>query len=289
MTFFVKLLMQITFDDWQRAFKGARNQLLDEFEEYRRFGEKIVGGPIGHLTLADIISKVLVEASHRELDEEDQRTDMKMRKRLQKDLASRHCLTHWKRQILIAESESLIMKSHEGHWTPPSEVPDIANPYFGRRDPQGDKRRRQCAKYILYCLVSGRKAQEMAAHGFPACNPLDFGLSILCLSPTEIDKDPCAFIVSDEAPSLKDNSGTVTKMLASFTKKMRSFRSNYEFLDITEDLRNGTRTKKELVTSYIDRMVGENTAEGDGNEAGEGNGRENGEEGEEGEEGENSD
>ena len=258
---FIKVLMQITFDEWEQSFKGARDQQANEFQDIRLFGEKIFGGPIGQLSIADIFSKVLVEASYQDLSEEEKKTESAMRARLQKDMVSRKMLPYFE----IAESESLVMASDV--WTPPeSGALNLGNPHFSRKDTVGDKRRRSGAKYLLHALMSRRVGEAMVPFGFSASQTFEFGLSILCVSPTEIDRDKFNFLGSDDvsilAPTLLAKNGTVPKMLAMFTKKMKSFGKNYEFLDIVDDRRNKTRSMQELVTAYIDKMIGNESKEG---------------------------
>ena len=178
---FIKVLMQITFDKWEQLFKGSRDQQANEFQEIRLFGEKIFGGPIGQLSIADIFSKVLVEASYLDLSEEEKKAESTMRARLQKDMVSRKMLPYFE----IAESESLVMASEEDVWTPPENgALNLRNPHFSRKDTVGDKRRRSSAKYLLHTLMSRRVGEAMVPFGFSASQTFEFGLSILCVSPT---------------------------------------------------------------------------------------------------------
>lgn len=260
---FIKVLMQIPFDEWEKMFKGAREQYANEFQEIRLFGEKIYGGPIGQLSLADIFSKVLVEASYQDLSEEEKKTEAAMRARLQKDMVSRKMLPFFE----IAESESLVMASEEVVWTPSQNgTLNLSNPHFSRKDNSGDKRRRSGAKYLLHAFMSRRVVEAMVPLGFSASQTFEFGLSILCVSPTAIDRDIYNFLGSDDvstlAPTLLAKNGTVPMMLAMFTKKKKSFGKNYEFLDIADDRRDGTRSMRELVTAYIDMMIGNESGKG---------------------------
>jgi len=260
-----KVLIQITFDVWKERCCISNEPDRKFFEDVRLLGKKILGRSILSLTLSEIIGKVFVEASFRDLSDDEKSTVHKFWCRIKKDLAS----VVFAPEYRIAEAESLMVASPENPWTPPVNVPVLSDPKFGSTDKAGAKKRRACVKFIVYAERAYQQAEAMIPYGYPEDRLLDLPLAVLCLSPSEVDIGKYDFLMSTEiqskAVSLLSKSGHVTRMLQMLDTKSKSFNNNYEFIDIAPDLRNGTNSALDLVTAFLDAASG--GSEGDFGEA----------------------
>ena len=97
------------------------------------------------------------------------------------------------------------------------------------------------------------------SRGYDKERTLDLPLAVLCTAPSEIDRSDYNFFLSDlatiraKASALLEKKGEVTTMLRTLETKMNAFRkNNYEFVDIASDLRKGTTTVLDTVSSFLD-------------------------------------
>ena len=161
-------------------------------------------------------------------------------------------------------------------WVPNVLSAPLPKPHYGRNDDNGMKKRRIIAKFICYALRSGAVAESMIPHGYPEEKGFDLCLAVLCMTATEIDNSKYNFFLNDlavlqtEIPSLLEANGQVTTMLEALQKKAKAFRDNYEFVDITSDLREGTTATLDTISSYLDSAfaVHKHDDEGEGAEEG---------------------
>ena len=89
---FVKVLLQVTFDEWERR---CGRECRGLFQNVRRLGRRIYGASIGSLTLDLVLQKVVVEASHQELSDEERETVIRLLCRLKTDMSSVVFLPEW--------------------------------------------------------------------------------------------------------------------------------------------------------------------------------------------------
>ena len=88
----VKVLLQITFNEWERR---CGRDCPGLFQNFRRLGRRIYGASIGSLTLDLVLQKVVVEASHQELSDEERETVIRLLCRLKTDMSSVVFLPEW--------------------------------------------------------------------------------------------------------------------------------------------------------------------------------------------------
>ena len=131
--------------------------------------------------------------------------------------------------------------------------------------------RRAAVRSVVFTQESWRVANVLVESGYPEDRLLHLPLSVLCLATSDLGNTQAYnFLMDDDAairakaaeylrlPNSGDRSdkgGAIIKMLTTLDAKLEKFRGHHVFVNLSDDVRNGTTSTLDRLSAYFERLA----------------------------------
>ena len=259
----IKTLMLISVDDWRAKFPGR----ADFFKRLEAMCSATTGKPFLSLRITELIEETLVKGASMELSPEHERVRLEAWTNIAEDFTGKT----WLPQYAIAEADPLELKNYDEPWTPPDVPQPVLRPFLSKDSQSTNVIRRSAVRSVVFTQRSLRVADVLMESGYPEERYLHLALAVLCLATSDLGNTQAYnFLMDDDAairakateylrlPAPDDRSdkgGAVIKMLTTLDAKMETFRVHHVFVNLSDDVRNGTTSTLDRLSAYFERLA----------------------------------